>query len=97
MKTRRHGGEFEENVRASHYKAPIVIVGYSQRPGAVDEENGWDLVIYHLSLEGAPISSHRFGGEGFEFGRSVAGEDKDLWIVGVLLVRMDFSAGARGK
>src|SRR5713101_5995780 len=31
MKTRRHGGEFEENVRASHYKAPIVIVGYSQR------------------------------------------------------------------
>jgi hypothetical protein len=49
-----------------------------------------------------PISSHRFGGEGFEFGRSVAGVDKDLWIVGhtssgregssVFLVRMDFTA-----
>jgi hypothetical protein len=78
------------------------IVGYSQRPGAVDEETGWDLVTYRLSPEGSQMALSRFGGEGFEFGRSIAGVMNDLWVVGhtssgrvgssVFLVRLDFAA-----
>lgn len=102
------GGETYD--RANHAQiladGSIVIVGYSQRPGAMDEEHGWDLVTYHLGRDGAPVSSHRFGGDGYEYGRSVAGEDKDLWLVGhtssgrqgssVLLIRMDFRPAVQG-
>jgi hypothetical protein len=77
-----------------------VIVGYSQRPGAADEETGWDLLGYRLSPRGVEMSLNRFGGEGFEFGRGVAGDLHDVWMVGhtstgrsgssVLVIRLDF-------
>ena len=82
-----------------------VIVGYSQRLGAADEETGWDLVIYRLDPEGIPVWSRRFGGEGYEFGRGIAGEARDIWVVGhtssgrsgssVLLIRTDLTTPDR--
>jgi hypothetical protein len=93
--------------RANHAQiladGSAVIVGYTQRPGAVDEESGWDLIGYRLDAAGVEMSSNRFGGDGFEFGRSVAGVLNDVWLVGhtstgragssVLVVRLDFTTG----
>jgi hypothetical protein len=78
-----------------------VVIGYTQRPGAKDEETGWDLVLYVLDPHGNPVWSGRFGGEGYEFGRSVAGSADNLWAVGhtstgrngssVFVIRLDVS------
>lgn len=79
----------------------LIVVGQTQRPGAPDEDSGWDLVVYAIDREGSPLWSGRYGGEGVEFGRSVKGQAANLWIIGhttsersgsnVLLIRMDAS------
>lgn len=72
--------------RATHARVleggEAAVVGYTQRPGAVDEEHGWDLVFYLLDTAGELSTRLRFGGTGFEYGRSIAGEAGDLWLVG---------------
>ncbi len=92
--------------RANHAETFVdgsaVVVGYTQRPGATNEDDAWDLVIHALDTRGRPQWSGRFGGPGIEFGRSIAGSPEDLWIVGhttteregssVLLIRLDASS-----
>jgi hypothetical protein len=83
-----------------------MVVGYSQRPGAVDEETHWDLALYALDPAGHAVWSGRFGGDGVEFGRMVAGPPHDLWVIGhsssgragsgVYLVRLDASGVVGG-
>jgi hypothetical protein len=78
------------------------VVGYTQRPGATDDEHLWDMVVYALAPGGEPVWSARFGGAGVEFGRGIAGTPEDLWVVGhtttgragsaVMLVRLDLTA-----
>jgi hypothetical protein len=81
---RTFGGPTYDRVNHSQIFAngSSVVIGYTQRPGAKDEETGWDLVLYSLDAKGNPVWSARFGGEGYEFGRSVAGTADNLWAVG---------------
>jgi hypothetical protein len=78
----------------------LIVVGQTQRPGAADEDSGWDLIIYATDQKSAPVWSARYGGDGVEFGRAVKGAKDKLWIIGhttsadqtssnVLLIRMD--------
>ena len=69
-----------------------MIVGYSQRSGAGNPDALWDLCLWKLDRAGKPVWTDRFGGEQVEFGRAIAGEPKDLWIVGHTA-----SAGAASK
>lgn len=89
--------------RANHAEVfddgSAVVVGYTQRTGATDEDGWWDMVVYAIDAQGRPVWTQRFGGAGVEFGRSVAGTQDDVWVVGhtstgrvgssVLLVRLD--------
>jgi hypothetical protein len=91
--------------RANHSEAfddgSAVVVGYSQRPGATDEDGWWDLVVHVLDPTGRATWTQRFGGQGVEFGRGVGGTADDVWIVGhtstgregssVLLVRLELA------
>jgi hypothetical protein len=97
--------------RANHAEpfadGSAAVVGYSQRPGATDDEEHWDMVVYALDPAGEPVWSGRFGGAGVEFGRGIGGTMDDLWVVGhttsgrpgsaLLLVRLDLRAVLGGQ
>lgn len=80
----------------------LVALGYTQRPGAANDEERWDLVVHALDPRGNRTWTGRFGGDGVEFARGLAGTADDLWLVGhtttgraesrVLLVRLDVTA-----
>jgi hypothetical protein len=79
----------------------IAVIGYTQRPGATDEEHEWDMVVYRLDSAARLRSALRFGGAGVEFGRGIAGTLNDVWVAGhtstgrngssILLVRLDYT------
>jgi hypothetical protein len=84
----------------------LIVVGQTQRPGAAEEDSGWDMIIYATDSKSDPVWSARYGGEGVEFGRAVKGAKDKLWIIGhttsadqtsssVLLIRMDASSLVR--
>ena len=60
----------------------VAVLGYSQRPGARDDETHWDIVVRHLDARGGERWVGRFGGSGVEFARGMAGTPEDLWLVG---------------
>jgi hypothetical protein len=81
----------------------LIVVGQTQRPGAPDDDSGWDMILYALDPNSDPVWSARYGGEGVEFGRAVKGAKDKLWIIGhttskdqttsnVLMIRMDASS-----
>jgi hypothetical protein len=81
--------------------ASIAVLGYSQRPGARDDETHWDMVVHDVDARGEVTWTGRFGGSGVEFARGIAGTRDDLWVVGhttsdrngsaVYLVRLDLT------
>ena len=76
-----------------------LTVGYTKRPGAVDSDPAWHLVLYALDPKGRPTWTGRLGGDGVESGHWIAGTAGNLWVVGqttktpgesrVLVARLD--------
>jgi hypothetical protein len=105
LAAQRFGGATSDRILHARVFADdsAMVVGYAQRQGPGDPDARWDLCTWRLNAAGQVDWVGRFGGDKVEFGRGVAGDAADLWIVGhtassggtnrVFVVRLDALAG----